>query len=50
MKTEIYIEYLNKDKGHALDKIFFNNYEEAIAWGRDNIHNFNSDFIQIKFN
>lgn len=47
---EIYIEYLNKDKRHEVDRIFFNSYEEAVTWGRKNIHNFNSDFIQIKFN
>lgn len=50
METEIYIKYLNKDKGHTIDTMFFNSYEEAIDWGRKNLDNFNSDFIQIKFN
>jgi hypothetical protein len=50
MKTEIYIEYLNKNNGHAIDTIFFKSYEEAIVWGRKNLDNFNSDVIQIKFN
>jgi hypothetical protein len=48
MKTEAkyYIEYLNKDKGHVIDIVFFRTYEEAIRWAKKNLENFNIDIIQ----
>jgi hypothetical protein len=49
MKTvRLYIDYLNKDKQYSKDRIYFNTLNDAILWGRDNIHNFNIDFIHYE--
>jgi hypothetical protein len=49
MKTNrLYIDYLNKDKQYSKDRIYFDNLNDAILWGRDNIHNFNIDFIHYE--
>jgi hypothetical protein len=49
MKTiRLYIDYLNKDKQYSKDRIYFDNLNDAILWGRDNIHNFNIDFIHYE--
>jgi hypothetical protein len=48
-KDAVYIEYLNKDKKFQKDKIDFDTYEEAVAWGKKNLGNFNSDMIRYKF-
>lgn len=45
---EVYIEFLNKDKGFKKDVKHFNSYEEAVKWGRENFDNFNSDMIHYK--
>ena len=44
-----YIEFLNKEKGFKRDKKEFSSYEDAIAWGRKNLENFNSDMIRMEF-
>ena len=44
-----YIEFLNKKKGFKRDKKEFSSYEDAIAWGRKNLENFNSDMIRMEF-
>ncbi len=45
-KDEVYIEYLNKDKGHKNDKKSFKTDAHAITWGKSNIENFNIDMIK----
>ncbi len=45
---EVYIEFLNKDKGFKKDVKHFKSYEEAVKWGRENFDNFNSDMIHYK--
>jgi hypothetical protein len=45
---EVYIEFLNKDKGFKKEVKHFNSYEEAVKWGRENFDNFNSDMIHYK--
>ena len=44
----LYIDYLNKDKQYSKDRIYFDTLNDAILWGRDNIHNFNIDFIHYE--
>jgi len=44
-----YIEFLNKNKGFKRDKKEFASYEDAIAWGRKNLGNFNSDMIRGQY-
>ena len=49
MKTiRLYIDYLNKDKQYSKDRIYFDTLNDAILWGRDNIHNFNMDLIHYE--
>jgi hypothetical protein len=48
-KDAVYIEYLNKDKRFQKDRMDFDSYEEAVAWGMKNLGNFNSDMIRYKF-
>jgi hypothetical protein len=51
MKTNIrilYIEYLNKDKNFTLDRIYFESFEDAKNWGKDNLDNFNLDMIRYE--
>jgi hypothetical protein len=45
---KIYIEYLNKDKNFNKDKIYFNTYNDAVNWGKENFENFNFDFIRFE--
>jgi hypothetical protein len=33
----IFIEYLNRDNNFTVDKIYFDNYEDAKAWGKNNL-------------
>lgn len=44
----IFIEYLNKDKNFTVDKIYFENYKDAVQWGKDNFENFNLDMIKYE--
>ena len=46
---EVYIKFMNKDKGFKQDMKEFNSYEEAIEWGKKNIDNFNTDMVNYKF-
>ena len=39
------IEYLSKDNNFKKTVIEFNNYSEAVTWGRNNLDNFNQDII-----
>ena len=48
VEYEVYIEFLNKDKGFKKDVKHFKSYEEAVKWGRENFDNFNSDMIHYK--
>jgi len=44
--NKFYIEYLNKKKGFKRDKKFFETYEKAIQWAKDNFENFSPDMIK----
>lgn len=46
--SEVYIEFLNKEKGYKKDIKHFKSYAEAVKWGRENFDNFNSDMIHYK--
>ena len=43
-----FIEYMNKDNNFKIDRIYFDNYENAKNWGRDNLDNFNLDLIKYE--
>jgi len=49
-KNRIYIEYLNKDKNFAVDRIYFNNYQDAVKWAIINLSNFCTDIIKLEIN
>lgn len=42
-----YIDFLNKDKNFQKDRITFESYEEAQKWAKQNLENFNPDFIKF---
>lgn len=47
----IFIKFLNKAKNFKVDIIEFtgeNKFNEAVAWGKENIENFNLDMINWK--
>jgi hypothetical protein len=44
-KERFYIDFLNKKKGFKEDRIFFDTYEDAVAWGRENLHRLDEDMI-----
>ena len=46
---EVYIEFLNKEKGYKEDVKHFNSYEEAVEWARKNFDKFDSDMIKYKY-
>lgn len=46
---EVYIEFLNKEKGFKKDIKNFNSYEEAVKWARENFEKFNPDMIKYKY-
>jgi hypothetical protein len=48
IKYEVFIEFLNKDKGHKKDIKSFNSYEEAVKWGKSNFERFDPDMIKFK--
>jgi hypothetical protein len=48
-KDEVYIEFLNKEKGFKKDIKYFKSYNEAIKWARENFERFDSDMIKYKF-
>lgn len=45
--NEVFIEFLNKDKGFSKDRIDFPTYQHAISWGRKELENFNLDMIKF---
>lgn len=45
-KDEVYIEFLNKDKGFKEDKKSFKSYHEAVEWARENFERFDTDMIK----
>ena len=46
---QVYIEFLNKEKGFKKDTKYFNSYEEAVEWARENFEKFNPDMIKYKY-
>ncbi|MEI7960731.1 MAG: hypothetical protein WCI04_00185 [archaeon] len=46
--NEVYIEFLNKDKGFKKDVKHFKSYEEAVKWARENFERFNPDMIKYQ--
>lgn len=44
-----YIDFLNKDKGFKQDREYFDNWEDAVNWGKANLENFNIDMIRVIF-
>jgi DNA repair protein RadC len=46
---EVYIEFLNKEKGFKKDTKYFNSYEEAVKWARENFDKFNPDMIKYTY-
>ena len=47
--NKFYIEYLNASKNFQKDIVYFEgatSYEDAIAWGKTNLENFNLDMIK----
>jgi hypothetical protein len=48
--NKFYIEYLNKDKNFAIDRIYFDNYQDAINWAIKNLSIFSTDIIKLSSN
>ena len=46
--NEVYIEFLNKEKGFKKDVKNFKSYEEAVKWAKGNFEKFNPDMIKFK--
>ena len=46
--NEVYIEFLNKDKGFKKDIKHFNSYEKAVKWAKENFEKFNPDMIKYE--
>ena len=46
--NEVYIEFLNKEKGFKKDVKHFKSYEEAVKWAKGNFEKFNPDMIKFK--
>ena len=47
--SKCYIEYLNVSQNFQKDIVYFEGataYEDAIAWGKTNLENFNLDMIK----
>jgi len=49
IEEEVYIEYLNKDKGFRKDRKDFKNEKEAREWAQENFERFDPDMIKYKF-
>jgi hypothetical protein len=41
------ITYLNKNNRFKVTEIYFNTYEQAVAWGQNNLSNFSNDVIVL---
>jgi hypothetical protein len=46
--NEVYIEFLNKEKGYQKDVKHFKSYEQAVNWARKNFDKFSPDMIKHK--
>lgn len=44
--TEVYIEFLNKEKNFQRDKVYFDSYELAAEWARENLERFDPDMVR----
>jgi hypothetical protein len=49
VSDEVYIKFLNKNKGFKTDVKHFKSYEEAVKWARKNFDKFDPDMIKHKF-
>jgi len=49
VKEKVFIEYLNKSKGYKMDRKYFNSYQEAERWARDNFDKFDTDYIRYEY-
>ena len=50
MEEQYIIEYLNCKKNFQKDSLKFQGvraYEKAVAWGKENLENFNLDMIKV---
>lgn len=47
---QIFIEYLNMSKNFQIDREYFDNWESAKNWGKENLENFNIDMIRFNHN
>ena len=41
----VYIDFLNKNKGFKQDRIYFDSYELAMEWMKENFERIDPDFI-----
>ena len=48
VSSEVYIEFLNKEKGYQKDVKHFKSYEQAVNWARKNFDKFSPDMIKHK--
>lgn len=48
INEEVYIEFLNKQKGFKKDIKYFKSYEDAVKWGKKTFEKFNQDMIKYK--
>lgn len=44
-EEKVFIDFLNKDKGFKEDRIYFDNYDDAVKWGKENLEKFHPDMI-----
>jgi hypothetical protein len=49
VKERVYIDYLNKAKGFKNDRKYFDSYEEAVTWARNNFDKFDTDYIKYEY-
>ena len=47
--NRFYIQYMNKDKNFKIDKIYFENYEDALILAKSNLEKFDLDMIKYEF-
>jgi hypothetical protein len=47
-EDKVYIDFLNKKKGHKQDRIKFNSYELAVKWAKSNFDKFSHDMIKYE--
>ncbi len=52
MEEQYIIDYLNCRKNFQKDSVQFQGpcaYQKAVAWGKENLENFNSDMIRVAY-